>query len=77
MGDPSLPSRRSMRDAARAAEAARERSYAEQRVTDVRDALEQQLTQLRADLDLARSSEREQRTRADRAESRASGPQQK
>ncbi|MBC7402676.1 MAG: hypothetical protein H7279_05805 [Microbacteriaceae bacterium] len=57
----------SERDSA-TAEAARERSYAEQRVTDVRDTLEQQLTQLRADLDLARTSERGQRTRADRAE---------
>ena len=59
------------------AEAARERSYAEQRVTDVRDALEQQLTQLRADLDQSRTSEREQRTRADRAEAQAPNPNQK
>ena len=44
------------------------RISAEQRVTDVRDALKQQLTQLRADLDQSRMSEREQRTRADRAD---------
>ncbi len=66
----------SERDSA-TAEAGRERSYAEQRVTDVRDALEQQLTQLRADLDQARTSEREQRTRADRAEAQTSRPKQK
>jgi colicin import membrane protein len=57
----------SERDSA-AAEAVRERSYAEQRVTDMRNTLEQQLAQLRTDLDQSRTSEREQRTRADRAE---------
>ncbi|WP_104131608.1 hypothetical protein [Cryobacterium sp. M91] len=66
----------SERDSA-TAEAARERSYAEQRVTDVRDALEQQLTQLRADLDQSRTSERDQRTRADRAEAQTARPKQK
>ncbi|MEC5178503.1 colicin import membrane protein [Cryobacterium sp. MP_M5] len=66
----------SERDSA-TAEAGRERSYAEQRVTDVRDALEQQLTQLRTDLDQARTSEREQRTRADRAEAQTARPKQK
>lgn len=37
---------------------ARERSYAEQRVTDVRDALEQQLSQLRTDLGQARPKQK-------------------
>ena len=43
----------------------------------MRDTLEQQLTQLRADLDQSRTSEREQRTRADRAESQTARPKQK
>ncbi len=48
----------SERDSA-TAEAARERSYAEQRVTDVREALEQQLSLLRAELEQSRTRERE------------------
>ncbi|MDH6238235.1 hypothetical protein [Cryobacterium sp. CG_9.6] len=48
----------SERDSA-TAETARERSYVEQRVTDVRAAYEQQIALLRADLEQSRRNGRE------------------
>lgn len=57
------------------AEAARERSYVEQRVNDVRNVLEQQLTLLRAELEESRTGGRKQRTRTPGHQQSAGGEQ--
>lgn len=61
------------REAARA-EVQRELTHGEQRVSDLRTTQEQQLTQLRDELAGLRQEARDQRSRADRAETRAGGP---
>lgn len=56
--------------AASVADVARERAVGDQRVTDLRDSYESQVSALRADLTDVKKEERTQRTRADRLESK-------